>query len=112
MRPDHGAGALAVEVEVSHEEALARLANVFWIRRVDRPGQAVLRVVGQLEGVLEVLRFGNRENGAKDLFLKDSRLRVDIGDHRGLDEVAVAIRGGSPGDQAALFLTRLDVTQD
>src|SRR5207244_4893335 len=53
------------------------------------------------------------ENGAKDLFLRDARLRADAGDYGGLDEVAVgSFRRAAARDEFAFLLPYLDVVED
>ena len=79
---------------------------------VDRAGQAVLGVVGDRQRVVEVLRLDHGQHRSEDLFLREACHRVDIGDHGGLDEVAVARRALAAGDQAAFLLADLDVIED
>ena len=57
---------------------------------VDRAGQAELGVVGDLQRVVEIARLDHGQHRAEDFFLRELRLRRDVGDHGGLDEVAVA----------------------
>jgi hypothetical protein len=80
-------------------EALCGLAQVVGVVRENRAGQAVLRVVGQAQRVLEIARLGDRQDRAENLFLEDSGARLDIRNDGGRDEIAAAgdnATGASP----------------
>ena len=69
MRADHGAGALAINVQVSHVELADSAIDLVLRAGVDRAGQAEFGVVGNLEGVVEVLRLDDGQHGAENFFL-------------------------------------------
>src|SRR5437762_4420018 len=81
---------------------------------VDGAGESELGVVGDVERIFEVACLDHRENGPKDLFLRDAGLRGNVGNYGGLDVVA-AIRITdhiSAIDQVALALADVDVLED
>src|ERR1700687_1038370 len=92
MRAHHRAGALAVKVKVADEEALACFPDMLRVVRKHCTGQPVLRVIRQLERVLEVLGLRYREHGAENLLLENPRVGFHVGDDRGLDEVSLTWR--------------------
>lgn len=109
---DHGAGAFAVEVEVADVEAVGGELEAGGVGGVGGAGEAVLAIVGEFEGVFEVARGGDGEDGAEDFLLEDAGGGGDIGDDGGLKEVAVAWRGAAAGDEAAFLLADFDVFED
>jgi hypothetical protein len=110
MRAHHGAGALAIDVEVADEEFGGGAFRIFrLIVGVDRAGQPVLGVVGQFQRMIEVRALRHRQHRAEDLFLENARLRIDVGNHGRLDEIAVAFRRPAARDQPAFFLAGLDI---
>src|SRR5258708_40199869 len=91
MRAYHRSRAFAVQVEVAYVE-LAHSAIEFLARAgVNGTGQTKLGVVGDFERMIEVARFDHHQHWAKDFFLLERRLRWDVGNHRGLNKVAVFI---------------------
>src|ERR1035437_9309924 len=106
MRAHHRSGAFAVQVEIAYVE-LAPGAVEFLARTgVDGAGKSELSVVGDFEGVIEVARLDHHQHWAENLFLLERRLRRDVGDHRGLNEVSFASFGvaRAAGDEASFFL--------
>lgn len=80
---------------------------------MDGGGQAVVGVVGELEGLRLVLELGDGADGAEDLFLHDLHVGADVGEDGGLDEVAlVAVAGAAGLDSGALVGAGLDVAHD
>src|SRR5579885_3573931 len=108
---DERAGTLAIEVEVADVEVLFGLLDAFRVGRVERAGQAVFGLVGDVHGILEVPRFDEGQHGTEDLFLGDARVRVDIGYDGWLEEVAGAVMAAAC-HEAALGLANLDVIVD
>src|ERR1051326_8955792 len=76
MRAHHRARALAIEVQIADVETLSGLAQMLGVVREDGAGEPVLRVVGELERVLEIARPGHRQDRSEDLLLEDLRLRI------------------------------------
>src|SRR5271156_4750468 len=68
----HGAGALAVEVEVAGLELVAGAIELLAGGGVEGAGEAVLGVVGDLESFVEAGGLDDREHGAEDLLLREA----------------------------------------
>src|SRR5712692_4163863 len=62
---DHGAGALAIEVEIADVERVGGLFELFRVARIDRASEAELGVIGDLERVVKIFRRNHGENGAE-----------------------------------------------
>ena len=112
VRADHRSGAFAVDVQVADVELVDGAVDLVAGLGVDRAGQAELGVVGDLEGVVEAASFDHGQHGAEDLFLLELRLRRDVGEDRGLDEIAFAGSALAAGEEASVFLALLDVFED
>jgi hypothetical protein len=56
---------------------------------VDGGGETVCAGVAELDGVLLGLELGDRADGAEDLLFHDLHVLCDVGEDRGLDEVAL-----------------------
>src|SRR5712664_3054108 len=102
MRADHRPRAFPVDVKIPHEKVLPSLPDVLRIVRKDGPGEPVLGIIGHLQRVLEVFRFGNREHWTEDLFLKDFRVGAHVSDNGRRDEIAGSGGGRSTCDQPSL----------
>jgi hypothetical protein len=83
VRADHGAGAFPVEIQVADVEALLGFPQMFGVIGEDRAGQPVLRIVGQFQGVLEVVGLGDGQHRAENLLLEDAVLGLDVGNDGG-----------------------------
>ena len=59
---------------------------------VHRTGQAVVRVVGDLDGLVDRVVGDHRQDGAEDLLAGDRHRVVDVGEDGRLDEEAIAER--------------------
>src|SRR5215472_14912300 len=112
MRADHRAGALAVQIQIPDVEHFFGLADLFGILRVHRAGQAKLRVVGNRERVVVILRLDDREHGTKHFLLRQPRFRRHVRDNRRLDEISIARRALSARDKPSILLPYLDVVQN
>ena len=80
---------------------------------IDRRGQSVAHGVRRGDGALIVVRRDDAHHGSEDLLLRDAHVRVDVGEDRGLDEVArlqVGFRrcAAIAHDARALLLPRRD----
>ena len=71
MRSDECAGAFAVEIKIADVKFIPRFFQLFGVRRINRAGQAVLRVVGDFQRVVEISRFNHRQHGSENFFLLD-----------------------------------------
>src|SRR5579883_2593674 len=107
MNADQGASAFAIEVEIAHMELLLRSLYALLVVRIDRAGQAILGAVRNLQCVIEILCFDDRQYRAKDLLLGNARLWGDISDNRWLNEVARAMMTAAR-EQATLALANLN----
>ena len=112
MRSDHGAGALAIEVEVADVEAAFGVGDLAFVAGVHGARESVFGVVGDGECIVPVAGFDHREHRAEDFLLRDLRLRGDVGHHRGLDEIAWSRCGAPTGHHTTLALAGFDVLED
>src|SRR4051812_30508356 len=90
VRSDHSSGALAVQVQVPYVELVSRPLQLLWRRGVKSTGEAVNRVVRDGERVIEIAGFDHREHRPEDFFLRNARVRSNIRDDCGLQEVSIA----------------------
>src|ERR1017187_6806891 len=79
---------------------------------VEGAGESVLGVVGDRQGVVETLRLDDGQHRAADLSLREAGHGSEIGDHRGLDEIAVARGAPATRNETPFALTELDVVED
>src|SRR5205085_51976 len=81
---------------------------------VDGAGESELSVVGDVERIFKVARLDHRQHRPKDLFLRDARIRSDIGDHRGLEVVAASRVGDgiATGEEMTFMLADLNILED
>ena len=69
------AGALAIQVQIADMKFVARAIQFRFVARVDRASQAELRVVGDAQSVVVIIRFDDRQHRTKYFFLLDRRSR-------------------------------------
>jgi hypothetical protein len=64
--------------------------------------------------VIEAVALITASNGTEDFFLLQLRLRRNVGNHRGLDEVAfpASVSAFAAGEEASVFLALLDVFEN
>ncbi len=62
--------------------------------------------------MIEIASLGHRQHRAENFFLENARLRIDVRDHRRLDEVSVARSRVAARDQPAFPLAGLDVIEN
>ena len=107
MAAHHRSGALAIQIEVADEEVFSGLIELFSAPGIDRSGQPEFRVVGDFQGVFEVLGFNNGEDRAEDFLLGKAGFGRNVGDDGRLDKVTgpIAISGFSAGP-TLIFSTR------
>src|ERR1700722_19850159 len=74
MGAPHGARALAIDVQVAHEELLARLADFLPVVGVNRARQSIFGIVRQFQRMIEIARLGHRQHRTKNLLLEDTSL--------------------------------------
>src|SRR2546425_10638986 len=74
MASYQGAGAFAVEGEVTDEETLRRRFEFFPVLRVNGDGQPVLVIVPDLARIVQVPGFDHGKGGDKKFFLRDAPL--------------------------------------
>src|SRR6059058_6069079 len=101
MHANQRAGTLPIEVEISYEEFILRTTDLLGIVCEDCAGQSKLGVIRNPQCVIKILRLDDSENGPEDLLLRDRRVRIDVSDHRRLDEVAILRMHFSAGDKAS-----------
>ena len=91
LHTDERAGDGAVEVEVAGLELGAGLLQVIAVFGVDAAGETVGGVVGYTQGLVEVAGLVYGEDGTKDLLLRYPRLRINLAEDGGFDEVAALL---------------------
>ncbi len=76
--------------------------------------EAELAVVGDRDGLLLGVVGNHRQHRAEDLFLRDPRRVVDIGEDRRRDEPAVRLigRNSAAGNEFRLRFTDVDIVED
>src|SRR6185312_16886806 len=103
------ARALAVDVEIADMELALGAGDTVAVGREERAGQAVLRVVGDGQRLVKVLRLDDRQHRPKNLFLRQPRRGRDIGDDGRRDEIALLAGWLAAYSDLALILANLDV---
>src|SRR5579864_8747212 len=78
MCAHHGAGRLAIEIQIADVELAARTVELRAIARIDAAGETEERIVCDRKTVVEVLGLDDREHGAEDLFLCKPRVAIDV----------------------------------
>mmetsp|Transcript_3255 Transcript_3255/g.13186 ORF Transcript_3255/g.13186 Transcript_3255/m.13186 type:complete len:205 (-) Transcript_3255:763-1377(-) len=77
--PAHqGSRGITVDVQVADLEFLAHRLDVARRPRVQRARQLVVRVIGQIDGVVDFARLGDGEHGTKDLRAPQVNWRVPV----------------------------------
>src|SRR4051794_4442343 len=112
MRTDHSACAFPVDIKITHKELTFGLVHFSRIGAEDCASQTVLGIIGELQGVIEVLCFGDGKNGTENLFLEDTRFRTDISNDYWLDEISFASDFLTASDEPSFGLADFDVFQD
>src|SRR3984957_10303097 len=112
MRAHHGAGALAVDVQVTDMELLNGAIDLVTRLGIDGARQAELGVVRDFECLIEATGLNHREHRSEDFFLLEFGFCRNVGNHRGTDKVAFAGRAVAARDQAAVFFALFDVSED
>src|SRR4029077_3933687 len=83
------------------------------VARPDAGGEAVARRVREGDRLRLVIERRDRHDGAENLLLQHAAVAAEAGDHRRLDEPALAIDApAARGDGAAFLLRQLDVAED
>src|SRR5690606_14175082 len=89
VNPHLSARDLAIEIQVADVEFLARAFQTQAIVAVDAAGQPVHRAIGNFERMVEIACPNQRQYGAKDFLLRQTRIWRDFAKYRRLDEIAV-----------------------
>src|SRR5205807_10034913 len=69
MRSCNSARAFAVDIQIAHVEFTNGPVNLVTRLRVDRSGQSKLRIIGDLEPVVEVSRFDHHQHWPENFLL-------------------------------------------
>ena len=103
--------ALTVDRDVAGAHALGDLEGAVDVAAAHLAGQAVDGVVGDGDRFVVGVVRGDRQHRAEDLLLRHLRIRVDVGEQRGLRVVAdrQVLRNAAAGDKPR---TRIDATLD
>ena len=82
-------GVVGVDPDGTRPEGVGDLDGGVEVLGVDGGGETVCAGVAELDGVLLGLELGDRADGAEDLLFHDLHVLCDVGENRGLDEVAL-----------------------
>src|SRR5437016_12004486 len=109
MRSNHGPGALAIDIQIPNMELTFDEFDLVAGVGINRSGQSILGVVRNRQRFLEVLCLDHRQHRAEYLFLRNPRIRRNVGDHRWLDVVSVAMLSRAPttSDYSSFLLSNL-----
>src|SRR5664280_37820 len=105
---DERARALAIDVEVARAEALFRLGDPHAVPAEVRAREAVLARVRELDGVVEIARLGDSQDGPEDLLAEDACGRLHVVKDGGLNEIAGAAVPDAAGPDLRLPPSDLD----
>ena len=104
---------VGVDPDSSSAERVGNLDGGVEVGGVDSGGQAVGRVVANLDDIGLGLELGDCADGAEDLFLLDLHVLSDVGEDGGLDEVTLVTLALTTGlDGGTGLLALLDVGHD
>src|SRR5260221_4943412 len=81
-------GRFTVKVQVAYVVFLLGPLDTLWVQRVERPCEPVLRVIGDMQGIVKILRLDHRQHWPENFLLGNTRMRVHVGEYRRLDKVA------------------------
>src|SRR5262249_7984294 len=98
MDADEGARALAIQVQVAALELALPAREAPAVPRLERAGQSVLRVVGHVDALIEVLDRQDREDGPEDLLARQAVRGLDPVHDRRHDEEALRGTGRAARD--------------
>src|SRR5262245_38279019 len=114
MYADHRAGTLPVEVQIADVEFPPCLFQAGAVSAIHRSSQAKLGAVGDVDGIVIILRPDHRQYRPEDFLLGDARVRRYVAKDRRLDEVSTLRRfpGLAAKQQSALLRTDLDIVHD
>lgn len=82
-------GVVGVDPDGTCLESVGDLDGGVEVLGVDSRGETVCAGVAELDGILLGLELGDRADGAEDLLFHDLHVLCDVGEDRGLDEVAL-----------------------
>ena len=82
-------GVVGVDPDGTRLEGVGDLDGGVEVLGVDGGGETVCAGVAELDGVLLGLELGDRADGAEDLLFYNLHVLCDVGEDRGLDEVAL-----------------------
>src|SRR5947209_588454 len=86
VNADERARAFAIEVEIANMKFTPRAFELLRVVCIDSAGQTELRIVGNPERVVKILRANDCQHRPEDFFLLNGRARFDICNHCRLDE--------------------------
>src|SRR2546423_13184361 len=86
---DFCADGRSVDVEDARLHVFQRAKSAVRVARVDRRRQAIPDAVGNLNRMIEVATFNDRDHRAEDLFLLDTHSRLHASENRRLDKVTI-----------------------
>src|ERR1044072_5215862 len=107
MNANQRAGTLAVEIKIADVKFPARAFELFLVHTVDRASQSELGIIRNLQRVVIILRFDDRQHRTKYFFLFDRRARLHIGNHGWLNEEPLFAVGTAAAYHSAAFALAL-----
>jgi hypothetical protein len=106
-------GVVSVDPDGTRPEGVGDLDGGVEVLGVNGGGKTVCAGVAELDGILLGLELGDRADGAEDLLFHNLHVLCDVGEDRGLDEVALvtlALATGLNGGTG--ILAGLDVPEE
>ena len=106
-------GVVGVDPDGTRLEGVGDLDGGVEVLGVDGGGETVCAGVAELDGILLGLELGDRADGAEDLLFHDLHVLCNVGEDRGLDEVAlVTLALAASLDSGTSVLASLDVPEE
>src|SRR5205807_9552872 len=114
MRSHHGAGRLAVEVEIARMELVPGALQFLPGGRIDGPGEPELSIIGDIEGIISIAGLDDGQHRPKNLLLRNTGGWGYICNDGRLDEITVTgiFCRASTKDQPAFLLPDLYIFQN
>ena len=102
MDADKRARAFTIEIQIADMKFTTSAFQLRLVVCVDGSGQTILRIVGDSQGVVEIICANDGQHRPEDFLLLDGRARFDIGNHGRFDEeTLLAVRASAREDARA-----------
>lgn len=104
---------VAVDPDGASLKSVANFNGSIKILGVHRRGQSVECIMGLLEDIIDILEFGDGDDGTENFFLHNLHLFVDASEDGGLNEITFfSVTFAAELDLCAFVFTRFDVFHD